>query len=183
MVRQSTKREPGGRKLNQPSDPHQMHTHTLLQAHYPDVLPWSAATAAGGAAKLGMDPAHSQRSLLGQGSPFPRALCGAVVATWVTHNYPCTASHSMVWEHGDPQGLVWSCPGSLVWAWWMAKAENVGWVVITENICIVYQAMKIMGFKRYIHGVQPASSCLRQPAAGTGKSQPRDKLGRRSCSQ
>lgn len=48
----------------------------------------------------------------------------------------------------------------------MAKAENVGWVVITENICIVYQAMKIMGFKRYIHGVQPASSCLRQPAAG-----------------
>lgn len=56
-------------------------------------------------------------------------------------------------------------------------------VVITENICIVYQSMKIVGFKGYIHGEQPASSCLRQPAAGTGKSWPQDKLGGRSCSQ
>lgn len=146
MAGQSATREPGGRKWSQPCDPRQMHTHALLRAHYPLTTrcPDLQLQLRGELPNLARTRPVPEAPFQAWGSAFPRAPCGAVVAKWVTQKSACTASHSTGSKHGDLYGPVWSLPG-LRGGWWTAKAENVGWVAITENICVVYQDMKSRG--------------------------------------
>lgn len=175
MAGQSMTREPGGRKWSQPCDLYQMHTHTLLGAHYPWPLPWCAALVCSyscwGSCQTWHGPIPFPEVSFGQGQPLPE---GPVRSSGGSMSYTPATARVIHRDWWDPaQARVRAVDGQ-GWKYWVG--------VITENICIVYQATKIMGFKGHIHGVQPASSCLRQPAAWTGKSWPQDKRGRRSCS-